>query len=163
MEFKLITAESTHTIFNVTKVKGYLKNGVVDILENHEYLMGLIHNNLVEIESSEELLTQKNRKDFFTLQNGIFIVARADSQNGIKKRETTICVYAKDSYKNILSQYEQKKQLLTLELGRENQNSSILNLMVKSSILRLKEEVEFLRSASIFAKTLMEAKSFNEA
>jgi len=161
MEFKLITEKSISLIPNVTKVKGYLKSGEVVIFENHMQLLGLIFNNKVEIETSDDGSGRKNGNYCFALQDGVFIVSNVVLKNGLKK--TFIYAYAKascdinteDSYAEILVRYREKQELLTCELKkseRTNVNKSILNPMKNSRILKLKEDVAFLQSSLKFAE-----------
>ena len=49
MEFILLTPERNYQILNVLKVKGYLKHGIVEVFDKHQFLMGLIENNLIEM------------------------------------------------------------------------------------------------------------------
>ena len=164
MEFILLTSESTFLISNAIKVKGHLKSGLVEIFDKHQYLMGLIENNLVEIESAIDSTSMQKREHFFVLQDGIFIVSNAKLENENKKTPTTVYVYAKAFYEidplnsceQLVIDYEKKKHELTFELEKneEKNNSSLLNLVLTSKILLLKEEIEFLRNAVIISNTL---------
>jgi hypothetical protein len=49
MLFLLNTPEYTNVQSNTTKVKVHLKNGVAEILDQHQDLMGRVENNIVEL------------------------------------------------------------------------------------------------------------------
>jgi dihydroxyacetone kinase-like predicted kinase len=154
MEFLLLTPEYTYQIPNPTKVKGFLKNGVVEIFEKHQHLIGLIENNLVEIEFG-------NEKKSFVLQNAIFIVSDREKSAEILNSRTIISIYAKrffeigktNSIEELSLQYEQKKKELALELENVNEkNFSTLNLTFNSKALLIKEDIEFFGTLLFFAK-----------
>ena len=79
MLFLLNTPEYTNVQSNTTKVKVHLKNGVAEILDQHQDLMGRVENNIVEIETNFENKTEKN---LFVLQDAVFIV----STKGLDKK-----------------------------------------------------------------------------
>lgn len=160
MEFRLLTSECAYTISNVRKVKGFLSHGVVEVFDRHQDLMGLVENNLVEI----ELNLENAAKEFFALQNGIFIVFSTPLGSNIAKSETIVYVYAKaflkieknTSIEELLQKYEHKKFLLNTELQKFNKNiMDPSDLLVNSKALMLKEETEFLQSTIVIAKKLI--------
>ena len=63
MLFLLATPEYNNIQSNTTKVKVHLRNGVAEILEQHQDLMGKVENNLLEIEMQVELLCHGEVKD----------------------------------------------------------------------------------------------------
>lgn len=160
MEFRLLTSECAYTISNVRKVKGFLSNGIVEVFDRHQDLMGLIENNLVEI----ELNLENTVKEFFALQNGIFIVCSTPLSSNNTKSETIVYAYAKSflklekntSLEALLEKYEHKKFLLNAELQKLNKNNmDSLDLIVNSKALLLKEETEFIQNTLVIAKKLI--------
>jgi hypothetical protein len=130
------------------RIKASLKNGAIEVLDKHQFLVGLIENNLIEIESNEEA----KRSRFFVVQNGIFIVANANL--GLKNSEnsTVVYVYAKtfiEIFKNASTEafsvyYENKKKEFAQEILQLNSNSTAeFNLVLNSRALLLKEEIDF--------------------
>lgn len=160
MDFILLTPERNYTISNSLRVKAHLKNGLVEILDKHQFLMGLIENNLIEVESAGD----QKMNQFFVVQDAIFIVS--DTSFGIKslKSSTTIYVYAKSfielkkttSREFLLSHYESKKSEFELELNRLTDNNRIkeLSLVLSSKALLLKEEVEFFRNVLLIGEKI---------
>jgi hypothetical protein len=70
MLFLLATPEYNNIQSNTTKVKVHLRNGVAEILDQHQDLMGKVENNLLEIETNFE---NKLEKFLYILQDGVFI------------------------------------------------------------------------------------------
>ena len=157
MLFLLNTPEYTNVQSNTTKVKVHLKNGVAEILDQHQDLMGRVENNIVEIETNFENKTEKN---LFVLQDAVFIV----STKGIDKKldkKTSVYVYAKNvkeinsrlAIDEITKQYEKKMSLLETEtLKLSSQNSEKLENSIKSKIFMLNEDTEFLKKVLTLAK-----------
>lgn len=151
MEFILLTPERNYQILNVLKVKGYLKNGIVEVFDKHQFLMGLIENNLIEIET----IGETELKKFFVLQDGIFIVSETNL-GGLKgKTPTTVYAYAKTffeikkttSIEELSKNYEEKRQELDQELVKLNiGKNEPINYLLNAKALLLKQEVEFFRN-----------------
>jgi len=134
MLFLLATPEYNNIQSNTTKVRVHLRNGVAEIFEQHQDLMGKVDNNLIEIETNFE---NKLEKFSFVLQDAVFIV----SNQGLDRTQkgTGVYVYAKRvkeitpnmSIDEISKQYESKKSELDIELQKisekENQTEQILN------------------------------------
>lgn len=148
MDFILLTPERNYVISDLIRIKACLKNGAVEVLDKHQFLMGLIENNLIEIESKEE--TKLSR--FFVVQDAIFIVADANLGLERSKSSTVVYVYAKTfieilkstSIETFSLYYENKKKEFDQEILQLNSNSTTeLNLVLNSRALLLKEEVEF--------------------
>ena len=146
MLFLLATPEYNNIQSNTTKVKVHLRNGVAEILEQHQDLMGKVENNLLEIETNFE---NRLEKLLFVLQDAVFIVSNKGLETNIESKGTGVYVYARrvkqitsnTSIEESVKQYDLK----ALELEKEtaklegSENKSILN----SRIFLLKEEVEF--------------------
>ena len=75
MLFLLATPEYTNVQSNTTKVKVHLRNGVAEVFDLHQDLMGRIDNNIVEIETNFE---NRLEKILFVLQDAVFIVSNKD-------------------------------------------------------------------------------------
>ena len=52
MFFFLSTPEYTTTQFNTTKVRVHLRNGIAEVFDKHQDLMGKVENNRIEIETN---------------------------------------------------------------------------------------------------------------
>lgn len=151
MEFILLTPERNFQIFNVSKVKGHLKNGIVEVFDKHQFLMGLIENNLVEIET----IGENNFKNYFVLQDAIFIVSETNLENLKTKTATTVYAYAKTffeikkntSLEELSRKYEDKRKELDQEILKLNiEENGQINYLLNAKALLLKEEVEFFRN-----------------
>lgn len=151
MEFILLTPERNFQILNVSRVKGHLKNGIVEVFDKHQFLMGLIENNLIEIEA----IGENELKKFFVLQDGIFIVSETNLGDLKLKTPTTVYAYAKTffeikkntSIEELSINYQEKKEaldqeILKLSAGKNEQ----INYLLNAKTLLLKEEVEFFRN-----------------
>jgi F0F1-type ATP synthase epsilon subunit len=157
MLFLLNTPEYTNVQSNTTKVKVHLKNGVAEILDQHQDLMGRVENNIVEIETNFENKTEKN---LFVLQDAVFIVSTKGLDKKLDKK-TSVYVYAKNvkeinsrlAIDEITKQYEKKVSLLETEtLKLSSQNSEKLENSIKSKIFMLNEDTEFLKKVLTLAK-----------
>jgi len=157
MLFLLNTPEYTNVQSNTTKVKVHLKNGVAEILDQHQDLMGRVENNIVEIETNFENKTEKN---LFVLQDAVFIVSTKGLDKKVDKK-TSVYVYAKNvkeinsrlAIDEITKQYEKKVSLLETEtLKLSAQNSEKLESSIKSKIFALNDDVEFLKKVLNLSK-----------
>jgi F0F1-type ATP synthase epsilon subunit len=159
MLFLLSTPEYNKVQSNTTKVKVHLKNGIAEILDQHQDLMGTVENNLVEIES---IFENKVEKFLFILQDAVFIVSTKGLEKKSESKGTGVYVYARrvreinqsTSVDDIVKQYEQKKNELENEKAKDDKikDSKSSSLLVNSRIFLLEEEVEFLKRASIIIK-----------
>jgi F0F1-type ATP synthase epsilon subunit len=157
MLFLLATSEYNNVQLNTTKVRVHLRNGVAEIFNQHQDLMGKVENNLVEIETNFE---NKVEKFSFILQDAVFIVSNQGLEGTLDYKGTGVYVYAKKvrevtsnlSIDEISKQYEQKKGELDTQLEKlsETQDNKALN----SKILLLKEDVEFLRRSLAIIKDI---------
>jgi F0F1-type ATP synthase epsilon subunit len=157
MLFLLNTPEYTNVQSNTTKVKVHLKNGVAEILDQHQDLMGKVENNIVEIETNFENKTEKN---LFVLQDAVFIVSTKGLDKKIEKK-TSVYIYAKNAKEinsrlaidDITKQYEKKVSLLEAETLKLNgQNNEKSESSIKSKIFILNEDVEFLKKVLNLSK-----------
>jgi hypothetical protein len=156
MLFLLATPEYTNVQSNTTKVRVHLRNGVAEVFDQHEDLMGKVENNLLEVETNFE---NKLEKFVFILQDAVFIV----SNKGLEadKKGTGIYVYAKrvrevnssTSLDDITKQYDQKyTELETATKKAEVEKDS--SIKTNSKIFLLKEDVEFLQRTLVILKDL---------
>lgn len=157
MLFLLATSEYNNVQLNTTKVRVHLRNGIAEIFDQHQDLMGKVENNLVEIETNFE---NKIEKFSFILQDAVFVVSNQGLEGTLEHKGTGVYVYAKKvreinsdlSIDEITKQYDQKKVQLDSELEKVNEN--VENKALNSKILLLKEDVEFLRRSLIIIKEI---------
>nr|AYO28659.1 ATP synthase CF1 epsilon subunit [Neotessella volvocina] len=153
MQFSLIGSEFNYGQLNASKVKVYLRTGCVEILEQHQDLLGKIENDVIEIESNNE--NQKEIKRFI-LQEAVFVVSTIKPEvNGSK---TAVSVYSTGvkelnnelNLDAVIKEYEEKKGLLEAltDLRKAEENKTKQQSM-DSTILLLKSEVEFLRRTKL--------------
>ena len=157
MLFLLATPEYNNIQSNTTKVKVHLRNGVAEILEQHQDLMGKVENNLLEIETNFE---NRLEKLLFVLQDAVFVVSNKGLETNIESKGTGVYVYAKrvreitpsTSVDEIVKQYDLKNA----ELEKENAilEADPNSTKTKSKVFLLKDEVEFLRRAVTIIKGL---------
>jgi hypothetical protein len=158
MLFLLATPEYNNIQSNTTKVRVHLRNGVAEIFDQHQDLMGKVDNNIVEIETNFE---NKVEKLLFVLQDAVFIVSNQGLDANADEKGTGIYVYAKKvkeitsnmSVDEVAKEYEDKKTSLELEnqkLGGDEKTDKAIN----AKIVVLKDEVEFLEKVVTVVKDL---------
>jgi len=158
MLFLLATPEYSNLESNITKVKVHLRNGVAEIYDQHQDLMGKVDNNLVEIETNVENRVGKN---IFVLQDAVFIVSNQGLDKSVETKGTGVYVYAKrvkeitptTTLEEISKQYEEKNALLESENGKLQATDSI-SQVVNSKLFLLKEEVTFLKKVVTIFKEM---------
>jgi len=168
MLFLLATPEYNKVQSNTTKVKVHLRNGIAEIFDQHQDLMGKVENNLLEIETNFE---NKLEKLLYILQDAVFVVSNKGLETNIESKGTGVYVYARrvreitssTSVDEIVKQYDQKASELEKEIakldtgsssGSEKETAKKPELKLSSKLLLLKEEVEFLRRAVTIVKNL---------
>ena len=130
-------SEYNNIQFNATKVRVHLRNGVAEIFDQHQDLMGKIDNNIVEIETNFE---NKVEKLLFVLQDAVFIVSNQGLDANSDEKGTGIYVYAKKvkeitsnvSIEDVAKEYEDKKISLELENQKLEQMKKLIKLLVKN-------------------------------
>ena len=158
MLFLLATPEYNNIQSNTTKMRVHLRNGVAEIFDQHQDLMGKIDNNILEIETNFE---NRVEKLLFVLQDAVFIVSNQGLDVNSDQKGTGIYVYAKKvkeitssvSVEDVSKEYENKKTSLELEnqkLGTGVETDKVIN----SKIFVLKDEVEFLEKVVTVVKDL---------
>jgi len=160
MLFLLSTPEYTNLQSNTTKVKVHLRNGVAEVFDKHQDLMGRIDNNIVEIETNFE---NRLEKSLFVLQDAVFIVSNKGLDTAAETQLTSVYVYAKRakeigsnlSLEELSKQYEQKNTELENETAKltGGQNTA-LDKVINSKIFLLKDEVTFLKKVVTIVKEL---------
>jgi F0F1-type ATP synthase epsilon subunit len=160
MLFLLATPEYTNVQSNTTKVKVHLRNGVAEVFDQHQDLMGRIDNNIVEIETNFE---NRLEKSLFVLQDAVFIVSNKGLDPNAETQATSVYVYAKRakeiggnlSIDELSKQYEQKNTELENEtLKLSAQNADPLDKVINAKIFVLKDEVTFLKKVLTIVKEL---------
>ena len=160
MLFLLATPEYTNTQSNTVKVRVHLRNGVAEIFDKHQDLMGKVENNLLEIETAFE---NRFEKALFLLQDAVFIVSNKGLDTNVENPGTGIYVYAKKvreinqnfSIDELSKEYDQKKATLDLELAKlSTKENESLQKSVGSKLLLLQEDVEFLKRSIVIIKEL---------
>jgi len=158
MLFLLATPEYNNSQSNTTKVKVHLRNGIAEILEQHQDLMGKVENNLVEIET---LVENKLEKLTFILQDAVFVVSTKGLDAAAEVKGTTVYIYArrvrelnsKLSLEEVTKQYEQRSKELEIETLKLTSDSKPKNLTsINSKIVLLKDEIEFLNRVQAIVK-----------
>jgi hypothetical protein len=155
MLFLLATSDYNNVQLNTTKVRVHLRNGIAEIFDKHQDLMGKVENNLVEIETNFE---NKIEKFLFVLQDAVFIVSNKGLEGTLDYKGTGVYVYAKKvreitsglSIDELTKQYETKKASLDLELEKIDEKET--NKALNSKILLLREDLEFLRKSIVIIK-----------
>jgi hypothetical protein len=158
MLFLLATPEYNNVQSNTTKVRVHLRNGVAEIFDQHQDLMGKVDNNIIEIETNFE---NRLEKILFVLQDAVFIVSNQGLDKTAENKGTGIYVYAKRvkeitpsvSLEEISKQYDQKN----IELENENQkltSTDSSNKAINAKIFVLKDELDFLKKVLNVVKEL---------
>lgn len=158
MQFLLATPEYNNIQSNTTKVKVHLRNGVAEVFDQHQDLMGKIENNIIEIETNFE---NRIEKTLFVLQDGVFIVSNQGLDASTENKGTSVYVYAKRakeiasniSLEEISKQYEQKKLDLETETQKLTGNATS-DKVINSKVFLLKDEVEFYKKVFLVVKDI---------
>jgi F0F1-type ATP synthase epsilon subunit len=158
MQFLLATPEYNNVQSNTTKVKVHLRNGVAEVFDQHQDLMGKIENNIIEIETNFE---NRIEKTLFVLQDGVFIVSNQGLDASTENKGTSVYVYAKKakeiasniSLEEISKQYEQKKLDLETETQKLTGNATS-DKVINSKVFLLKDEVEFYKKVFLVVKDM---------
>lgn len=157
MLFFLSTSEYSNVQNNTTRVKVHLSGGIAEILDQHQDLMGRIDNNIIEIETFFE---NRLEKLLFVLQDAVFVVSHKGLGADKDKNKTAVYVYAKRAKEissnltidEVSKQYE--KVVKQLEVLKEKQSKDSLNRLLKSKILLVEEEANFLTKTMTVMKSL---------
>jgi len=156
MLFFLATPEYNNTQSNTTKVRVHLKNGVAEIFDQHQDLMGRVDNNIVEIEVNTE-------KTLFILQDAVFVVSTKGLDKTAELKGTSVYIYARRaqeiksnvSLDEIAKQYDQKNaeiERFSNKLVEESSESG--KTRINSKLTLLKDELGFLKKVTLMIKEL---------
>ena len=156
MLFFLATPEYNNIQSNTTKVRVHLKNGVAEIFDQHQDLMGRVDNNIVEIEVNTE-------KTLFILQDAVFVVSTKGLDKTAELKGTSVYIYARRaqeiksnvSLDEIAKQYDQKNaeiERFSNQLVEENTESG--KTRINSKLTLLKDELGFLKKVILMIKEL---------
>lgn len=137
-----------------TKVTGYLTTGVVQILDQHQDLIGTVASNLLEIQGNEENETDKV---IFFVKNSTFIVCSIKKQTNVfLSGEEVQCVNAENSIQEISQLLQEKEKELAIAFANLNDKTSNINEFVaspkKDVVILLQAKVQFLKQALLKAK-----------
>lgn len=157
----LSTPEYTNTQSNTTKVRVHLTNGIAEIYEKHQDLMGRVENNLIEVETAFE---NRVEKTLFVVQNGVFVVSTKGLETTAENMLTTVYLYARRvrqitqnfSIDELVKEYEKKQAALDVLIARalEKKEGESITKTLGSKLLLLEEEVEFLKRSITIIKEL---------
>ena len=156
MLFLLSTPEYTNAQSNTTKVKVHLRNGVAEVFDLHQDLMGRIDNNIVEIETNFE---NRLEKVLFVLQDAVFIVSNKGLDPNASATGTSVYVYAKRakvinssvSIDLVSKEFEQKTNELEAERAKI---TDTVDQVLTSKVILLEDEIEFLKKVVLVVKEL---------
>lgn len=160
MLFFLSTPEYKNVQLNTTKVRVHLRNGIAEMFDQHQDLMGKVENDLVEIETNFE---NKSEKFSFILQEGVFIVSNKGLDNDLNHQGTGIYIYAKKAFEigsgfsieELSKQYDETKVKLEKELEKlAEKGTTLVNNAITSKSILIQDDLEFLRKSLIIAKDL---------
>ena len=157
MLFFLSTTEYSNVQNNTKRVKVHLTGGIAEILDQHQDLMGRIDNNIIEIETFFE---NRIEKLLFVLKDAVFVVSNKGLGADREKNKTAVYVYAKRAKEissnltidEVSKQYE--KVTKKLEFFKEKQEKDSENRILKSRILLIQEEADFLTKTMLVMKNL---------
>ena len=161
MLFLLATPEYNNIQSNTTKVRVHLRNGVAEIFDQHQDLMGKIDNNIVEIETNFE---NKLEKIWFVLQDAVFIVSnqKGDSAASAFENEGTgVYIYAKRvkeinssvSMEELSKQYDEKVSLFEAEKQKlVDENIDVSDETSNSKLMVIKDEIDFIKKVMAVVK-----------
>jgi glutamate synthase domain-containing protein 3 len=152
MKFSLSTPENTIKILsNASKIKVNLTNGIIEVLDKHQDLLGKVGIDIVQIESNNE---NKIEKFQFIVQEAIVIVSTKGLDSALAP-DTGVYIYAQrvleltsnlsleefsKKTEQSLAKLESEKQFLsTLDQEKEKQKARQL----RTQIFRLEEEFLF--------------------
>jgi len=95
MHFFLSSSSENKGQTSVTKVRIFLRTGIVEILESHRNLLGQIANDIVEVETTFEGVVNK---EIYVVKNGVLIVTNEYVPVGgnFEVGKTTIFIYSDD-------------------------------------------------------------------
>jgi anion-transporting ArsA/GET3 family ATPase len=159
MLFFVSADDYTNLQNNTTKVKVHLNNGIAEILDQHQDLLGQVENDIVEVETFFE---NRVEKLLFILQNAVFIVSTKGLGVDREKNKTAVYVYAKRAIPSTVSTEEIVKQsdkiskkLEKLKEKKVKQENAKENVFLTNFRIReIEEELVFNRRVVSILKGL---------
>lgn len=154
MRFFISSEISFESFSNCLSVKLGLTTGQCQILKNHLPLVGSIENDLLELESINDL-NEKIKKSYL-LQDAIIVV----TPDKDLEKDSSIYVYAKRilelsndlSLEDLIEDLNQKKKNLEFELNQIKLQNEKDEGITTSKIIILNREIKFLEKAYILIK-----------
>ena len=95
MHFFLSSSNENKGQTSVTKVRIFLRTGIVEILEQHQNLIGQIANDIVEVETTFEGVVSR---ELYVVRNGVLVVTNQFTPVGdnFEFGKTTVFIYSDD-------------------------------------------------------------------
>ena len=95
MHFFLSSSSENKGQTSVTKVRIFLRTGIVEILEQHQNLIGQIANDIVEVETTFEGVISK---ELYVIRNGVLVVTNqfAPVGDNFEFGKTSVFIYSDD-------------------------------------------------------------------
>ncbi len=145
---------SFESFLNCLNVKLALTTGQCQILKNHLPLVGSIENDLLELESINDL-NEKIKKSYL-LQDAIIVV----TPDKDLEKDSSIYVYAKKilelsnnlPFEDLIEDLNQKKKNLEFELNQVKLENEKDEGITTSKIIILNREIKFLEKACVLIK-----------
>lgn len=157
MLFFISATEYSNIQQNTTKVNVHLRGGIAQVLDQHQDLMGLVEDDIVEVETFFENRVEKLS---FAVQNGVFIISNKGLGADREKNKTAVYVYAKRvqelnaklSVEATLKEYEKvskEVEILRKKLALDDKNSAL-----KAETLLAEDDAKFLLRLMAIIKKL---------
>jgi hypothetical protein len=95
MHFFLSSSNENKGQTSVTKVRIFLRTGIVEILEQHQNLIGQIANDIIEVETTFEGVVSK---ELYVVRNGVLVVTNQFTPAGdnFEVGKTSVFIYSDD-------------------------------------------------------------------
>jgi F0F1-type ATP synthase epsilon subunit len=95
MHFFLSSSSENKGQTSVTKVRIFLRTGIVEILEQHQNLIGQIANDIVEVETTFEGVVSR---ELYVIRNGVLVVTNqfAPVGDNFEFGKTSVFIYSDD-------------------------------------------------------------------
>ena len=95
MHFFLSSSSENKGQTSVTKVRIFLRTGIVEILEQHQNLIGQIENDIVEVETTFEGVVSR---ELYVIRNGVLVVTNqfAPVGDNFEIGKTSVFIYSDD-------------------------------------------------------------------
>jgi len=154
MYLSLCSLEYSNSFNNIEKIIINLRSGQIEILKNHQEILGIIPNHLVEIEQISE---NQIKRYAYVLEAGIAKVIPAvktkENETSVELFAKTICPLHLVTLEELTKRYEEKK----LEYEKENLEfqkieDSLARQVIKTKLSMLERELDFASQCLFFKK-----------